>query len=411
MRHLKSKLAKSTLAGALFFAPAQMISFAALAQSSPVVLTFSTVGDSRQDPVTYDKASVGETLSGQDAKWLQSTKAFSRILVSIQAQKSKILFFNGDMIHGYGIAGIGYTSNLDQSQINGTKGNNVAPIGPASTADIIKSDLLKFYQQYAFWRGMIAPMMEAGTYVMPVPGNHETQCKPCGKVARPENEEAWSDNMGDLIVDTARFMSLMGEAPQNVTLGPIAGASPDGLTTDQSKLSYSFDSKGAHFSVINTDAVGKDAMAPTKWLAADFQAAKARGIKRFFVFGHKPAFTYNYLASGEVELGGLDAVPANLAARDAFWDVIEAYEATYFSGHEHVYNISQPRGKAYQVIVGSGGSPFDAKAGTALRAPATDRTYAWATVNLHQDASAEIITYGFDEKFGETRQLNEIKLR
>ena len=159
----RSKLAKSTLAGALFFAPAQMISFAALAQSSPVVLTFSTVGDSRQDPVTYDKASVGETLSGQDAKWLQSTKAFSRILASIQAQKSKILFFNGDMIHGYGIAGIGYTSNLDQSQINGTKGNNVAPIGPVSTADIIKSDLLKFYQQYAFWRGMIAPMMEAFT--------------------------------------------------------------------------------------------------------------------------------------------------------------------------------------------------------------------------------------------------------
>ena len=381
------------------------------AQTSPVVLTFSTVGDSRQDPVTYDKASVGDTLSGQDAKWLQSTKAFARILATIQSQKSKMLFFNGDMIHGYGVASIGYTSNTDQSQINGAKGNAVAPIAPATTADIIKSDLLKFYQQYAFWRGMVAPMMEAGTYIMPVPGNHETQCKPCGKVARVENEEAWADNMGDLIVDTTRYMGLMGEAPQNVKLGPAVGASPDGLTTDQSKLSYSFDAKGAHFSVINTDPVGKDATAPTKWLEADFAAAKARGIKRFFVFGHKPAFTYNYLANGEVELGGLDLTPATVVTRDAFWDVIEAYEATYFSGHEHVYNISQPRGKAYQVIVGSGGSPFDAKAGSPLRNPATDRTYAWATINLHQDASAEIITYGFDEKFGETRQLNEIKLR
>ena len=60
--------------------------------TTPVVLTFSTVGDSRQDPVKYDQASVGAALSGQDATWLQNTKAFSRILRTIQSQKSTMLF-------------------------------------------------------------------------------------------------------------------------------------------------------------------------------------------------------------------------------------------------------------------------------------------------------------------------------
>src|SRR4051812_4032772 len=45
------------------------------------ILTFSTVGDSRQDPATPDPTSL--PLSGQDAHWLQNTKALSRILRSI----------------------------------------------------------------------------------------------------------------------------------------------------------------------------------------------------------------------------------------------------------------------------------------------------------------------------------------
>src|SRR5262245_57102290 len=62
----------------------------AVAQStSPDILTFSTVGDSREDPVTFDKASVGDALSGQDAIWLQNTRAETRIFSTIQAQKAQ----------------------------------------------------------------------------------------------------------------------------------------------------------------------------------------------------------------------------------------------------------------------------------------------------------------------------------
>ena len=47
--------------------------------------------------------------------------------------------------------------------------------------------------------------------------------------------------------------------------GPAAGGA-DALQTDQSKLSYSFDFKDAHFVTLNTDPVGKDWHVPTAWL-------------------------------------------------------------------------------------------------------------------------------------------------
>jgi 3',5'-cyclic AMP phosphodiesterase CpdA len=189
-------------------------------------------------------------------------------------------------------------------------------------------------RQYAFWRGMVTRLLEGGTYVVPVPGNHETQDKAAGKKSKVANEVLWRDDMADQI------------------------------TTDQKQLTCSFDVGTTHFAVVNTDPVGNDAHAPAAWLAADFAAARAAGAKRFFVFGHKPAFSYFYaLASGvpTTKLNGLDAV-ADLSGRDAFWKVIEDHGATYFCGHEHIYDVSQPRGRAYQVIVDSGGSPFESDA-------------------------------------------------
>ena len=60
-----------------------------------VVLSFSTVGDSRQDPATPDPTTL--PLSGQDAIWLQNTRALDRISRSVEIQGSSFLFFNGDL--------------------------------------------------------------------------------------------------------------------------------------------------------------------------------------------------------------------------------------------------------------------------------------------------------------------------
>jgi hypothetical protein len=366
-----------------------------------VILSFSTVGDSRQDPDNPDPTQL--PLSGQDAIWLQSTKAWSRIIDTINAQESELLFFNGDMIMGYGNAGP-------------TKSTNVA--------DVVNSDLMKFYRQYGFWRGMVAGLMEKGTYVVPVPGNHEVQWKKAplpgggtGKQAQQVNENAWRANMGDLILDTNRFQFLFGEQPSAVNV--TNNGALDAFATDQSQLSYSFDFRGSHFVVINTDPVGGDAHAPVNWLATDLAAAQARGAKHYFVFGHKPAYTYYYGS----DVPALPALPLpgkpagldnDLAARDAFWNLIEQYGATYFCGHEHIFNIMQPRaatgGKSYQVLVGSGGSPFEALPTDGTINPATDRDYAWATVQVLANGKVKLKVYGFSDQFGPTKLLQSVTL-
>jgi hypothetical protein len=51
------------------------------------ILTFSSVGDSRQDPVTFDPTTA--PLSGQDAIWLQNTKAQFTSFLSVGLQVRK----------------------------------------------------------------------------------------------------------------------------------------------------------------------------------------------------------------------------------------------------------------------------------------------------------------------------------
>jgi hypothetical protein len=375
-----------------------------------VVLTFSTVGDSRQDPQKIDPSVLnpaqvgvgscqvpfnvkvnGNTnttglvpnpgLSGQDCKWLQNTTAWSRIMRTIQTQKSQMLFFNGDMIMGYGKAGVPVTRN--------STGASEAPVTSPVLDDVLNADIMQIYKQYGFWRGMVANLMETTTYVVPVPGNHETQCKRCGKKAQVENENAWRDNMGDLILDNARFSKLVGTAPTNFT---NSSGLADGLTTDQAQLSYSFDVGASHFAIINTDAVGKDGYAPTAWLEADLTAAQVRGAKRNFVFGHKSAYFYGYTGSAPSNTSSLNDKDSDAAA--AFWTTINNHKATYFCGHEHIYNVSRPSLlNSYQVLVGAGGSPFEASTATTV---ANDRMYSWATVKVYKSGKVVMDTWGFD---------------
>lgn len=396
--------------------------------TDPVVLTFSTVGDSRQDPAKVD--STQKPLSQQDYQWLQNSKAWSRLMREITAKKANLLFFNGDMIMGYG--------NADPASVNN-----------ASVAGVVNSDLVRYYTQSAFWRGMVAPLMESGTYVVPVAGNHEVQCRSgavttgtgivasvttstqwanvtckdvngnaaTGKLGMKVNEDAWRANFADLIVDSNRMNAVL---PNGLTVANISNTAPgaaDGLSTDQSKLSYSFDVGDNHFAIINTDPAGADSTAPANWLSADFSAAQTRGAKHFFVFGHKPAYTYFYNSTATA--GGLDANTAGTANRDAFWSTIESYGATYFCGHEHTYNMSQPTiintdgtkrtSSAYQVLVGSGGSPFDAAA-LAAGEPVTDRYYAFANVSVFQSGKVQIDAYGFSDAYGPTKLLQRVTL-
>jgi hypothetical protein len=425
--------------------------------ADPVVFSFATVGDSRTDPnkpdattllangsptTTGGSPSLTGTILPQDNEWVQNTLAFGTILSGIQSQNPNLLFFNGDMIFGYG------RPTLPANWANG-KPNSW------TTSETVSPDAVFEYAQYAYWRGMVANLFLNGTYVIPVPGNHETQCSntaapytssapnpncAAGKTAYADNENMFRFNTGDLVQDlisNLRFSNVTGYFATNVTGvssgSAAAGGNNGNITSNQSSLTYSFDiapQKGmlVHFVVINTDPAGADGTAPADWLAADLASAKTRGATKFFVFGHKPAFTYNYSAASGGSVapgstnpgpGGLDAtlnsqnVPVN---RNAFWSVISQYNATYFSGHEHTVNVAQyadPTGvnsaKPYQVIVGSGGSPFDDKLGSGNTEPKLtnpyDRYYAWALVSIHQSGKVSLQVSGFSDQFGPIQDL------
>jgi hypothetical protein len=424
--------------------------------------SFATLGDSRTDPNKPDPTTLlanpnpttqdgGPSRTGtilpQDNIWVQNTLALGTILNGIQAQNPNLLFFNGDMVFGYG------RPTLPSAWANG-KPNSW------NTAQTVSPDSVFQYQQYAYWRGMIANLFLNGTYVLPVPGNHETQCSfsaapytssnanpSCdnasqgnltGKTAYADNENMFRFNTSDLVQDLVtnlRFSHVTGYFATNVSgltqaTAPAASTNNGPITSDQHDLSYSFDIQAQaglvlHFVVINTDPAGADSIAPSDWLASDLAAAKARGASKFFVFGHKPAFTYNYSAASGVNLAaaGLDAsvnaqnVPAY---RNAFWSIIAQYGATYFCGHEHTVNVAQYAdptgtnpGTPYQVIVGSGGSPFDDKlAGTCpncIEPKLTntyDRYYAWALVSVHQSGKVSLQITGFDDAFDVSGDLS-----
>jgi hypothetical protein len=444
-------------------------------RADAVVFSFATVGDSRQDPVTFDQTTalaIGElgapgkpaapgkpSLTGsllpQDAHWLQNTKAITRILRGIQQQRPNLLFFNGDMIYGYGRPAL-------PPQLGSI----------TSVPQLAQTDAVIQYVQYAFWRGLVSPLFESGTYVVPVPGNHETQCnskdttnqpKNCasGKKAYVDNEQAYLANMGDLIEDIAtneRFQNVsgFGAMPINgftAATAVLSGGNNGVLDTpnvgtsneQETELSYSFDIRVEaghrpvllHFVIVNTDPAGADATAPSDWMAADLQAAKQRAAAahatpHYFVFGHKQAFTYAYdlaRSAGPDEArvaGGLDA---NLKAdpstqlvtdgvtinnvsgsyRDAFWAVIAHYNATYFCGHQHILHVERfadPTGTSknspYQVQVGAGGSPFDEPLAPGNAEPLPlrhpwDRFYGWARVQVHRSGAVSMTVQGFSD--------------
>ncbi|MDU0204819.1 stalk domain-containing protein [Paenibacillus sp. MAH-36] len=337
----------------------------ALKGNDKLLLTFSSVGDARiEDGVA--------AASAQDLKWLVNTKVLTRMTDEMEAKKSNMLFFNGDMI-------MGYTKNSDVNYLN---------------------------RQYAYWRGVVGTAFEHGMYVFPVPGNHEMQNKykddqgNTVKKATESNENTWRDNMGDIIIDSQRFEQILDENvsgfdPNNY---PQSGGA-DTISTNQKQLDYSFDYRGSHFAVINTDPTGNDSHAPTAWLAKDLEDAKARGMKHNFVFGHKMAYTYIFDPANTTP-GGLDT---DKAAADAFWKVIQDNKATYLSGHEHITDISRPNnGSAYQIIVGSGGSPFEAVKPTGKD---TDRYYAYVTAKVFESGKVHFDAYGFDANYGPTQNF------
>ena len=128
-----------------------------------------------------------------------------------------------------------------------------------------------------------------------------------------------------------------------------------------------------------------------------------------------------------IEAGGLDT---DTTSRNNFWRLIAQYNAAYFCGHEHVTHLEQYADPTstytaktpWQVLVGAGGSPFDAfractydangVATSCSAAPTTagtkDRWYGWALVKIRQSGAVDLELYGFSDSFGATTKIQTV---
>jgi hypothetical protein len=242
---------------------------------------------------------------------------------------------------------LGVVSTANVQELNRTFAD-IAALNPKPSFLFFAGDLVFGYTNDSLaldreLKGWVAlyqasPLASSGVELVTLPGNHETDN--LAKVAYSPGERTW-------LRDMAPYITRGGN-------GPTAGGA-DALATDQSKLTYSFDFKDAHFVTLNTDPVGKDWHVPTAWVAADLAAAKARGVKHIFAIGHKPAYPYPTVPT--------DGLSFDVPARDAFWSVLANNQVeAMFSAHNHVFYRTQPTGKTWMVIAGNGGTPIDATA-------------------------------------------------
>ena len=260
---------------------------------------------------------------------------------------------------------LGVVSTANVAELNRTFAD-VAALNPKPDFLFFAGDLVFGYTNDSTaldreLKGWIAlyqasPLPASGIELITIPGNHETDN--LAKIAYPPGERTW-------LRDMAAYIGRGGN-------GPAAGGA-DALQTDQSRLTYSFDFKDAHFVTLNTDPVGKDWHVPNAWVASDLAAARSKGAKHIFVIAHKPAYPYPTVAT--------DGLSQDLTARDALWTSFQNNQVeAMFSAHNHVYYRSQPTGHTWMVIAGNGGTPIDATADPTLASTGTYFGYTLVSV-------------------------------
>lgn len=295
--------------------------------SNAVAYSFVVLGCNR-----VDKADTNFTSNPSTANLSQ----FNRSMTEIASLNPKpdYLFFAGDMV-------LGYTKDSTQ----------------------LASEL-------GAWRALYeaSAAKAAGIQLVAVLGNHESQNDK--KIATAAAERQWLSIMSPYILGTN---------------GPGIGGA-DSLQTDQSKLTYSFNFKDAHFVVVNTDPVGRDWRPASHWIASDIAAAKASGSKHIFAIGHKPAYAWDFQLGAGSENDGLGQYPEN---RDVLWSALDNNHAEAFlCAHNHVHTILRPTNKTWEIIAGNGGSKLETSVTTA------EQNYGYTVVQVLKSGKVIEKSYG-----------------
>ncbi len=278
---------------------------------------------------------------------------------------------------------LGVASSANVQELNRTFAD-VAALSPKPNFLFMDGDLVLGYtndstnldKELQAWIALYkaSPLATSGVELVTIPGNHETDN--LAKVAYAPGERTW-------LRDMAPYITRGGN-------GPGAGGA-DALQTDQSKLTYSFDYKDAHFVTLNTDPVGADWHVPVYWVAEDIAAARARGQKHVFAIGHKPAYPYPTVPT--------DGLVFDPVSRNAFWNILQSNQVeAMFSAHNHVGYHSQPTGHTWMVIAGNGGTPIDASVDPTI--PGTGTWFGYTLVTVTNSGRVFSKSYGRDAPAG-----------
>ena len=294
--------------------------------------TFVVIGDDRVD--AKDTTGNPATINLQN---------FKRILNDIALEKitPRYLFVNGDLVYGHTNA--------------------------ADTARLAKelTEWIKVYEA--------SPLPARGVKLVAIPGNHET----CD--GEQPQQKAIAGNEAVFV----RVMNnyIAGNNGPHAT-GLVPGT--DSLTTDQSRLTYSFNYGGNHFVILNTDAVGRESRVAWHWLKQDLDTTRKKYLHTF-VFGHKPP--YSPVPKSEV------AMENYKANRDSMWAAIEKNNVDfYFGSHFHMWDTVHPHGnKTYEVICGNAGANTYA----ADKGGWINPYYGYTIVAIY-NTTVRIISKGFD---------------
>ncbi|MDR3561390.1 MAG: metallophosphoesterase [Negativicutes bacterium] len=177
----------------------------------------------------------------------------------------------------------------------------------------------KYDMQYATYKQVTAPLVQAKIPLFVVRGNHDYGL---------HNE--------DSALAKAYMANIAGTMPQN---GPPAAKG----------LSYSFVHKKIKFIMIDqyVNTSGGIVTLPLDWLKNELE--NSQGAEHIFVMGHSPAYTPDTTASSKVAQFNLFD---QSTLRDQFWQLLTDHHVTaYVSGHEHLYFRGQVSGVP-QIVIG-----------------------------------------------------------
>jgi hypothetical protein len=248
--------------------------------------------------------------------------------------------------------------------------------------------------QLSAWQWIFDSMTKPrGMRLLPIAGNHEIN------IAKVElNAQTPSPYMYDVWLD---WLSSNGYARYSGN-GPTPETSPaDQLVWNDRQMTYSFNLRGTHFVIINTETVS-NAIDPTSglpyagwipinWIERDLAAAQRNpAVSTIVVFGHRPieAPTFVQPNTGTTILNTAEyPLASRLSATLSKYKKVRAYICSHVHAWQ-AFRLEQGSG-VWQIVAGNGGAQLE----TAWQ-PEGGQYFGYSILNIYTSGKMRVLNYG-----------------